>query len=112
MAASETTSPVTVTTPTTAAAGAPAGAVVAAPRVPRQHVAVEPVFERPATAGAPAPAAWVDERRGVADQDGAAPVADVPDRGTPLQALAGWGAALVLGAVCWGGALTLLARVV
>ncbi|MEJ5946624.1 hypothetical protein WDZ17_15100 [Pseudokineococcus basanitobsidens] len=33
-------------------------------------------------------------------------------RGTPLQALAGWGAALVVGAACWAGALAVVTRLV
>jgi len=57
-----------------------------------------PEFERPAVAGAGVPTGTADE-------------AD-PGRGTPLQALAGWGAALVVGAACWAGALAVVGRVV
>ncbi|GAA2030028.1 hypothetical protein WDZ16_03895 [Pseudokineococcus marinus] len=127
---------------TTAAVGdAPAGSTLAAERpVPRQHVAVDPVavdpvaadpvpvgavapghgvlehvFERPATAGAPAPTAWVvdlcdDVRPSADDVRSVGPVA-TGTRGTALQAMAGWGGALVVGAACWAGALTVLTRV-
>ncbi|WP_299034423.1 hypothetical protein [uncultured Pseudokineococcus sp.] len=57
-----------------------------------------PDFERPSVAGHGALPETADE-------------AD-PGRGTPLQALAGWGGALVLGATCWAGALAVIGRFV
>lgn len=55
----------------------------------------EPVFERSRPAAGEVPGAVEDE-----------------GRGTPLQALAGWGGALVLGAACWAGVLAVVGRAV
>jgi len=54
-------------------------------------------FARPTLAGARSPRTSEEDGEG---------------RGTPRQAMAGWGAALVLGAACWAGALAVVSRVV
>ena len=56
----------------------------------------EPAFERPVVGG--------EDPAGVSTEDD-------EGRGTPRQALAGWGGALVLGAACWAGALSVVSRV-